>query len=329
MNDEYSSSGRNGETLCSHILGNDRFDTTGWVPFAGVTGTAPCTNLNQRVKEDDTIHKLSVSYNLTDDAMIYATWSRGFRPGGVNRFGGIPPYIADFLTNYEIGWKTSWAGNRIRFNGSVFKQDWDDFQYSFLGGNGLTIIRNAGQASINGIEADVMWAVSADLTLSAGIAYVDAELDENYCGTVYDDGRPVTNCDDPNAPADTALLAPAGTQLPLTPKLKANASARYTFPIGSFDGHVQAAVVYQDEVQSDLGLADRAAIGVQDAYTLVDLSTGITNGTYSLELFVNNATDELAEATRFARCATGVCGPQPYVVPLRPRTIGVKFGQKF
>jgi outer membrane receptor protein involved in Fe transport len=338
LSDDYSGSGTNGETLCSDIIdpdddsvgddedidnrGNSRGNTTGWVPFPTVSGTAPCTNLNQRVKEDDTIHKLNVSYNFTDDMMVYATWSRGFRPGGVNRFGGIPPYIADFLTNYEIGWKTSWAGNRVRFNGAIFKQDWDDFQYSFLGGNGLTIIRNAGQASIDGFEADVAFAVTADFTVTAGIAYSNAELTENYCNQVLDNGQPVTDCPD-------SVVAPKGTQLPLTPKWKANTSARYNFPIGAFDGHVQAAVVYQDEVQSDLGIADRAAIGVQDSYSLVDLSTGVTNGTYSFEVFVNNVTNELAESTRFARCATEFCGPQPYVVPLRPRTVGLKFGQKF
>jgi outer membrane receptor protein involved in Fe transport len=117
--------------------------------------------------------------------------------------------------------------------------------------------------------------------------------------------------------------------LPLTPKWKANTSARYTFPVGTLDGHVQAAVVYQDEVQSELGLADRALVGAQPSYTLVDLSAGVAGESYSFELFINNATDELAEVTRYAKCATAVCGYQPYIVPLQPRTIGLKFGQRF
>ena len=44
--------------------------------------------------------------------MFYATWSEGFRPGGINRRGTLPPYMSDFLTNYEIGWKTDWPDNR-------------------------------------------------------------------------------------------------------------------------------------------------------------------------------------------------------------------------
>jgi iron complex outermembrane recepter protein len=329
FSDDYSGSGRHSETLCSIVLGNERRDTTGWVPFQGVSGTAPCTNLNRRVEEEDTIHKLSASYKFDDDRMVYATWSRGYRPGGINRVGTIPPYTSDFLTNYEVGWKTTWAGNRLRFNGALFRQDWDDFQYSYLGENGLTIIRNAAQASINGIEADVTWAVTSDFMVSGGAAYINAELDENYCGTVYPDGSPVTNCDDPNAPEGTSLEAPAGTELPITPKFKANVTARYEFPVGSLDAHVQAAAVYQDKAWSDLNVANRALLGAQASYTILDIATGVNTASYSLELFVSNVFDKLAEVTRYAECPNERCGRQTYIVPYQPRTIGVKFGQRF
>jgi iron complex outermembrane receptor protein len=332
FSDDFSGSGKHSETLCSIVLGNERFDETGWVPFKGISGTAPCTNLNRRVEEEDTIHKLNVAYKFDDDRMVYATWSRGYRPGGINRVGSIPPYTSDFLTNYEVGWKTSWANNRLRFNGAIFSQDWDDFQYSFLGPNGLTIIRNAAQASINGIEADIMWAVTGDFMLSAGAAYVDAKLDENYCGTVYPDGRAVTDCLDPNAPEETPdePQAPKGTQLPVTPKFKANVTARYGFAVGSkLDAHVQAAAVYQDQAWADLTLVERDLLGAQKSYTLVDLSAGLTNGDYTFELFVTNLFDKLAEVTRYAECPNERCGPQTYIVPFRPRTVGLKFGQKF
>ena len=60
----------------------------------------------------------------------------------------LPPYITEFLTNYEVGWKTSWLDNRLTFNGAAFHQIWDDFQFSALGQNGLTEIRNAGNARV-------------------------------------------------------------------------------------------------------------------------------------------------------------------------------------
>ena len=52
------------------------------------------------------------------------------------------------------------------FNGAVFQEDWEDFQFSILGPNGLTEIRNANQARIRGIEADLSWAVTYDFLIS-------------------------------------------------------------------------------------------------------------------------------------------------------------------
>ncbi len=64
--------------------------------------------------------------------MVYLTWSQGFRPGGVNRSnptGQSPVYQPDILTNYEFGWKTSWADNTLTFNGAIFQENWDDMQF--------------------------------------------------------------------------------------------------------------------------------------------------------------------------------------------------------
>ena len=91
---------------------------------------------------------------ITDDHLVYATWSRGFRPGGINRRGTLPPYDADFITNYELGFKTDWLNNRLRFNGAIYQLDWTNIQFSFLGANGLTEIHNAGNARIRGVEFD-------------------------------------------------------------------------------------------------------------------------------------------------------------------------------
>ena len=207
-----------------------------FVPFR----SAPCTNLDKDVSEDGNTKRVNLTYHLTDDAMVYATWSEGFRPGGINRKGSIPPYQSDFLTNYELGFKTTWANNRLRFNGALFRDDWKDFQYSFLGANGLTEIRNAGQARINGFETDLVWAATDGLTLSTSLSFLDAKTTVPYCGTVYGGdnldgsdpyvqpgdplyGKTVTNCSDPLAPQGTFLQSPKGQDLPVQPKFKGNA----------------------------------------------------------------------------------------------------------
>ncbi|HKQ13181.1 MAG TPA: TonB-dependent receptor, partial [Steroidobacteraceae bacterium] len=108
--DDFSGSGRNGEFLCEILAGDARFDQSSFVPFVNETGTAPCKNLDKRVDEKDTIFKINASYNIADDKMVYATYSEGFRPGGVNRAAPLPPYKADYLDNYEVGFKTTWGG---------------------------------------------------------------------------------------------------------------------------------------------------------------------------------------------------------------------------
>ncbi|HKQ16513.1 MAG TPA: TonB-dependent receptor, partial [Steroidobacteraceae bacterium] len=333
--DDFSGSGRNGETLCESLAGDARFDQSSFVPFVNETGTAPCKNLDKRVDEKGTIYNFNAAYRLADEKMIYATWSQGFRPGGVNRAAPLPPYKADYLDNYEVGFKTTWGG-KFRFNGALFRQDWDDFQFSFLDLNGLTTIRNASKARINGLELEAFWAVTQGLSLSASATFIDSELLDNYCGTVFPDGSPVTDCTAPNAPPDSSLQAAKGTELPVTPKWKANFVARYEFPIGSFDAHLQGSITGQDSVWSDLRSPDKEIVGQQPSYSLVDLAAGVTNGKFSIDLYINNAFDELAEVTRTTQCSImtpdrseALCGAQPYIVPFQPRTIGLKFGQKF
>ena len=267
--------------------------------------------------------------------MVYATWSRGYRPGGVNRFAAIPPYLSDFLDNYEVGWKTTWGGN-FRWNGALFTQDWDNFQFSFLGQNGLTIIQNSSKARINGLEMDAEWQVGGGLALTGGVAFIDSELKEDYCGIADPvTSKPITVCPagvDSGIPDIGIFQGPQATkgqELPVSPKFKGNVTARYTFPLGNFDAHVQGAYVYAGKRWADLRTVERAIIGQLDAYSIVDFTAGIDNGTYSFELFIGNAFDERAEITRFAQCAEAICGAQTYVVTNPPRTFGVRFGQKF
>jgi outer membrane receptor protein involved in Fe transport len=273
---------------------------------------APCTNLDDDVDESGTVPKASVTWRIDDQRMVYATYSEGFRPGGINRNGTVPPYDSDRLENYEIGWKTSWAGNRLRLNGAIFREDWDDIQFSFLppSGAGLTVIRNAGAARIKGLEMDLALAATDALTLSSGISLLDTELTEDY--------QP--------SPDQSASK---GDELPLSPKVKANVTARYEFSVGALDSFVQGAAVYQGSSWSDLLAEDRAVMGKLDSYVITDLSAGFRKDSYTFELYLNNAFDERAEIYKFAVCATDVCGVNPYTFTNKPRTFGVKFGQEF
>jgi outer membrane receptor protein involved in Fe transport len=311
--------------------------------FSGSTGesqcfdqanfkSAPCVNLDDSVREDNHVERVNLQYQVNDDVMIYGTRSEGFRPGGINRRGGRPPYLSDFLTNWEFGWKSLWWDHRLAFNGAVFHEIWDDFQYSVLGANGLTEIRNAGSAEVNGAEITASWAATYNLNFSANLAFYDAQLSKELCGVTDERGKPLDPC-----PPDQ-VLAPDGQQLPVTPKYKGNLVARYTNNIGDYEWFAQGVLSWEGEREIELRSEQRRFLredlpqgdfSTLDSYVLFDLSAGISRNSWSAEFYVKNAFDERAALGQYSECATLTCGNQPYIVPAQPRTFGVRFSQRF
>jgi outer membrane receptor protein involved in Fe transport len=300
-----------------------------------VVDGSPCTNLNKTTADTDFVHKLNATYRVNDDALVYATWSKGFRPGGVNRRGTLPPYGPDELDNYEVGWKTTWADGAFRWNGAVYYLEWSDIQLSFLGANGLTEIRNAGDARIWGIESDFFLRASDGLTFSGGFSFNDAEITKDFCRIA----NPQFDCTLPGPAGETnELLAPEGTRLPVSAKFKGNALARYEFPIGDLTGHFQGAVVYEGKRTSDLRLLERDLVGDLPSYTTVDLSAGVKSDRWSVELYARNLFDSKGQVTRTIQCVETTCGDPDgltaiggkfYTVVTTPRTIGLRVGTKF
>jgi iron complex outermembrane receptor protein len=303
----------------------------------GVGGT-PCTNVGnvkdgkivpRRSKDNGFIHRLNAQWKPNEDMMLYATWSRGFRPGGINRQPNAPAYDPDFLTNFEFGWKTSFGP--LRWNGAIYHQKWKKFQFSFLGENSLTVIQNGRDAKINGIETDVSY-VKGGLSLSAAAAYTDAKSKGNICNFALGNA----DCDGLDDQGDPDfVVTPSGTRLPVTPKFKATATARYSWPIWDGRAHVQGSVAYQGSAAADLrhNIGDdedpinpNDYLGRIHASTLVDVFAGYDWQRYNVELFVANLFDERNELSRFVVCS--IC-TQTKIVPGRPRTIGLRLGAKF
>jgi iron complex outermembrane recepter protein len=339
----------NGETVRQAVANGELVGPIGFVPPA-VAGS-PCTDLGvfengKVVPKHATGHgftyRLNAQWKPQENMMFYATWSKGFRPGGINRRADVAPYAADFLYNIEAGWKTTFGP--IRWNGAIYHEIWKNFQFAFLGANSFTEIHNGKDARVNGIESDVNY-VRGGLTLNATAAYTDAKTKGNICN----DGTDT----DPNCagPGDF-ISAPSGTRLPVTPRFKAAATARYTWPAwANVKAHVQAGVTYQGSASSSIrtqvqlvgpdaaafcaasgalnsnGLCDPNIFqGRLHAATLVDLFAGLDWPKYSLELFATNIFDKRNDLSRFTAC--GSC-TRALVVPGRPRTIGLRAGIKF
>jgi outer membrane receptor protein involved in Fe transport len=309
----------------------------------GILG-APCVDLAREVSGTGTTPKVNLTYKFNADALVYATYSKGFRPGGVNRRTQAPPdpplstYGSDYLTNYELGFKTDWLNNHLRFNGAIFWEDWKNFQYSFLGQNSFTIVRNAGDARIKGAEQQIEWAAAPGLSISLAATELDPKLTEPFCYDV----DPTTGAPLPPSACPSYDSVPNGTQLPVVPKFKGDATVRYTFPLGTADlqGYGQAAYSYTGAVNSALSPYQNALIGAVPAYGLLDLMLGINKGNSTIEFFASNALDKRAETTRFAECTVvgglqtfiagvTVCGDKPLATIATPRTLGIRFSQSF
>jgi outer membrane receptor protein involved in Fe transport len=293
----------------------------------GVPGT-PCTNVGNVVngvavpresKGDGFTHRLSARWKPRENLMFYATWSRGFRPGGINRQPNAPAYDPDYLTNYELGWKTSFGP--LTFNGAIYHQIWKKFQFSFLGENSLTVIQNGRDAEINGIETDVSY-IAGGLNLTAAAAYTDAKTKGNICESILDDEQ----C------SETFIVTPSGTRLPITPKFKVAGTARYTWSMGPGRAHVQGTVTHRSSAAADIrqdvggGINPNDFLGRIRSSTLVDTFLGYTWGDYSAELFVTNLFDERNDIVRFVACS--IC-TQTKIIPGRPRTFGIRLGARF
>ena len=281
-----------------------------------VNHSEPCQNLTNRGTKQSETHRLNATYKFDEEKLVYGTWSTGFRPGGVNRLVIVPPYNPDYLTNFEVGTKTSWFDNRLRVNGAVFYERWKDAQFAYPGQAGVSIVINAGRAAIKGVEAEVHWKATDSLTLSTSATYLDTELLTDVCHHVV--------C----AADGSDVYAPAGSRLPVSSKLKGNVIARYEWSVSDYRAHAQAAGVFQTNALPALRTTDEKVLGTQPGYGSVDLATGVSHNTWTAELFVQNAFDNRGQAIRYTACATSVCKLVD-VIPIKPRLVGISFGQKF
>ncbi len=335
-------SGNTGVARCITTTGAEFRDNPTGTFATPILDGAPCTNVDKSTSDTDAIYKLNATYKINDDALVYATWSRGYRPGGVNRRGTLPPYGPDELDNYELGWKTNFGA--FRFNGAVYQLDWNNIQLSFLGANGLSEVRNAGIARIRGVELDVGYR-QGGFSINAGLSYNDAKIRRDFCAIA----NPQFDCtidvdlngngivgDRPNEINDT--LAPSGSRLPVTAKFKGNVVARYEFPISDWNGHFQVAANHTGGRRSDLRPFQAGIKGGLDAYTTVDLSFGVKNDLWSIEAFATNVFDEIGVINTGVSCVETICGDPGggtalggtfYDTLIKPRIIGLKFSRDF
>ena len=286
---------------------------------------APCINTDKRVTENGETHRVNLTYQIDPDLMVYTTYSTGFRPGGNNRRPQALTWKSDTLTNYEVGWKSSWLDRRLRVNGAIFYEQWKDAQTSIQGQNGITSIVNAGDAESKGVEGEITWLAAEGLTLTLAGTYADAKTTTDFCkptklGQVI--GGQV-NCN------ITGLDAASGTQLPGTPNFKFNSTARYEFSNGDYHNFMQVAFLHQASTTFSLEAKPNAQVGDTPAFNTLDLSFGTAMKNWTLSAYIVNVLDKRAELARISECAAAYCYQHAKILPIAPMNFGIKFGQSF
>jgi iron complex outermembrane receptor protein len=224
--------------------------------------------------------KVGLEFHAQDGRLYYASASRGYKAGGYNSraLSGNPPaaYDPEFITAFEIGFKSQWADNRVILNGAAFYNDYKDIQLLSVldlgGGNVETVIENAAKGRIVGGELELTALPADNLEIGIGFGFLDTKYKQ---------------VDESASSAGIAL----GNQFINAPKVSANASINYTIPVNTGDVILHLDVVYRDKQFRDaVNTAELRA----DAYTLLNgRITFATNERWEVAAFVTNITDKI------------------------------------
>jgi iron complex outermembrane recepter protein len=284
------------------------------VGFSGYTLTDALADTS----ESGTVAKLNLTYRIDDDRMLYATYSEGFRNGGSNpvRPNSVLPhdFSSDTLKNYELGTKTEWLNNRLRFNVALYWMKWEDFavQIEDPQSNVFQLgYVNLPSAEIQGVESEFSFAINDAWQLDATLGYNHGEVSE---ATVLDFGAGLE-----------PVVVTKGARLPLTPDWTGSLGIEYRARgrLWNAQPFVRLDFAYVGESVNNLeGIESVVAAGgvqIQDAYQTGDLRFGLDGERWSAALFVDNVWDERANLFLSNRWAV-----QRQSIN-QPRTIGLQF----
>lgn len=124
-----------------------------------------------------TTGKLSVDHRLNEDTLLYGTFSRGYKAGGLNPGGpaGGETFDPEFLYTVEFGTKSTFLDGRLRANFNGFYYDYKGLQIGAV--RGTSVVTVNADADIKGLEAEFYYAVTDAFFLDANFAYLDVTLD--------------------------------------------------------------------------------------------------------------------------------------------------------
>jgi outer membrane receptor protein involved in Fe transport len=282
--------------------------------------------------------KLSVSFQADPHNLFYATYAKGFRPGGVNAplpaaECGVTPasYNSDTTQSYEIGAKNNLA-NTLRIATSVYYIKWNGIQQNVYdpgptGGCGFQFTANLGTAVAKGFDIQADAEIWGGLTIEASVGYTSARYSKASIGT---DGYPISSPGDAIS-GEAAINYSPGTNPPWTVAI----GPQYSFTVAEHEAFVRADWEYASRNPWLASVQDPANVDQynQYSYTLpstsfTSLRAGIKFGSWQLAAFVDNLTDthpvlNYALVQNDYNNPNGPPPPQENDFTYRPRTFGI------
>ena len=292
-------------------------------------------------EDSEVIPKISLSYRLDSDNLVYALWTEGYRPGGTNRQRGNPSigkeFFADKMTNFEAGYKGTFADGAATLNVTAYQMDWSDYQFELIdpsyqacegGGDPVAglcgqpyqvLVSNAGDAHIDGLSMELNWALTSNLVVGMNGEWLEAETD--------------TDID------LSTIFIPSGSQLPTTPDFTGGAWATYSWDVPQYNANAYVRLQWSYS-GSRLGNLEPVEGGSnpqwnEPSYSLGDLCIGMRNDSWEASIFLNNITDE---RVNYTHAVQGGYTQQNVdegrmrvetVYTNRPREFGVRFIRHF
>ena len=273
--------------------------------------------------------KFNLSYEFSQDLMVYATAAKGFRPGGGNQpLPNFPPpnapanfgysawpktYNSDSLWSYEVGEKSRFLDRHLIVNAGVYYEDWTQIQLEELP-FGYPLFDNAGEAKIYGGEFELQALIGGGFTVSASGAYTHATLEPGLHYTIVLQGQ--------------AVGEPAATVVPDVPKYTANVGLDY---IHALDGQLSL-VAHADYTYTgqryDLVAINQGQMWSLPGYGLASLRFGVKSASdWNVSLFCTNLTNDHPALENMT--ALNLANPDyNRVITAQPRTIGLDFSMK-
>ena len=262
---------------------------------------------------DEFTPKVGVRYRIDDDAMVYATYSKGYRSGGFNgrvdsQLKARLPYDPETVDNYELGFKTEWADGRVRFNGALFYMDYQDKQEEIgLASDGPTgqsiVVFNAADATMQGLELELQAIVTEGLSVSANLGYLDSEYDDFS----FENEGVITDLSD--------------GEFRRAPEFTGSLNAVYEWQMGGGDAWVRGSYRFLGE--HFIEQTNRPELENDDQH-LLDASVNYAINGVTVSVFGRNLTEEDGWSH-----GLNVSGLWAYASARAPRTWGVEISYDF